>query len=68
MKLYISLITLLVTDRKTSDPSLVLDIDVEDVDDGRDEFDMEVTLAVLVPPGTMLKLALAPQTPVPKPN
>ncbi len=68
MKLYVSLITLLVTEHRTSDPSLILDLTVEDVEDGRDEFDMEVTLAVLVPPGTMLKLALAPQTPAPKPN
>ncbi len=68
MKLYVNLITLRVTEHRTSDPTLVLDLTVEDVEDGRDEFDREVTLAVLVPPGTMLKIALAPQGPLPKPN
>ena len=61
MRAFINLSTLEVTVDKPTEPHIMLNITVEDAEDGRDEFDKEVEVILLVPPGIFLKVALAPQ-------
>lgn len=61
MRAYINLITNEITPGRPLDPYLLLDMTVEEAEDGRDEFDRSVEVMLLVPPGTLLKVALAPQ-------
>lgn len=61
MRAYINLLTHEITVGRPLDPYLLLDMTVEEVEDGRDEFDRTVEVTLLVPPGTLLKIALAPQ-------
>jgi hypothetical protein len=63
MRTYINLLTLEVSRGKPLDPHMTLDIDVEEAEDGRDEWDRSVTLLVMVPRGTYLSLGLAPNEP-----
>lgn len=63
MRTYINLLTLETSRAKPLDPHMTLDIDVEEAEDGRDEWDRSVTLLVMVPRGTYLNLGLAPQEP-----
>lgn len=63
MRAYVNLITLEISRGKPLDPSITLDIEVEEAEDGRDEWDRSVNLLVMVPRGTYLTLGLAPQEP-----
>jgi len=63
MRTYINLLTLEVSRGKPLDPHLTIDLEVEEAEDGRDEWDRSVELLVMVPRGTYLKIGLAPQEP-----
>jgi hypothetical protein len=64
MKAYINLLTFEVTRGRPLDPYILLDMTVEEAEDGRDEWDRSVELIVTVPRGTYLKIALVPQEPL----